>query len=276
MGRISNSWKLMKTSFSILRKDKELLLFPFLSLVFSIIVFISFIGGFWFLITTEMLSSSYAPMFWVLIFLLYLGVYFIILFFNTAVIGCATIRLKGGDPTIHDGLSIASKHLGKIFAWAIISATIGIILNVIRQRGGIAGKAVSFVSGIAWTYATFFIIPVMIYENQGVFKSIRRSAQVFKDAWGETFVGSFGFGIIFLLLGLIGIIFIILGAMFGFTGLIVGLIVSVVYWLIIGIIASAISSIYVSALYQYATEKKLPNGFDAVMMPPLKSSTQSF
>jgi len=64
--------------------------------------------------------------------------------------------------------------------------------------------------------------------------------------------------------------------MFGFTGLIVGLIVSVVYWLIIGIIASAISSIYVSALYQYATEKKLPNGFDAVMMPPLKSSTQSF
>jgi len=264
MGRIGNSWKLMKTSFSVLRKDKEILLFPVLSLIVTIVLLISIFTSFFFFIGVDML---FQPWTWVILFVIYVILYFIVLFFNTAVIGCATIRLNGGDPTIRDGFHIASKRIGKIFQWAVISAIVGVILKGLQQKGGTAGKIVSWIAGFAWTYATFFIIPVLIYEDKGVLRSIKRSAQIFKITWGETFIGSFGFGIIFFLFGLIGIVFIVTGAMFGAAGLLVGFIVAIIYWLIIGIVASATNGIYVAALYQFATKNQLPSAFDPSTIP---------
>ena len=265
MGRFGNSWKLMKTSFGVLRKDKEILLFPLLSLIVSVLILISFFTSFIFFIGIEQILNEYVL--WVLLFIIYIVLFFVVIFFNTAVVGCATIRLNGGDPTVGDGFRIAGKHIGKIFLWAVVSAIIGVILKAIQRKGGLAGRIVAGIAGFAWTYATFFIIPVLIYEDKGVFKSIKRSAQIFKITWGETFIGSFGFGIIFFLLALVGILFIIAGAMFGMTGIIIGLIVACVYWLIIGIVASATNGIYVAALYQYATKKKLPGDFDESMIP---------
>lgn len=264
MGRLVNSWQLMKTSFGVLRKDKEILLFPLLSLIITIVILISFFTGFFFFMGIEMLFS---PWTWVILFIIYIILYFVVIFFNTAVVGCATIRLTGGDPTISDGFHIAGKRIGKIFQWAVISAIVGIILKTLQQRGGTAGKIVSWIAGFAWTYATFFIIPVLIYEEKSVLRSIKRSAQIFKITWGETFVGSFGFGIIFFLLGLLGILFIIAGSIFGLTGLLIGLISAIIYWLIIGIVASATIGIYVAALYQYATKNQLPSVFDPSTIP---------
>ena len=119
-------------------------------------------------------------------FFIYFFLFFIVIFFNTAIIACANIRLNGGDPTVSDGLRIASQNIGRILIWALISATIGMILQAIRQRGGWVGKLIAGVFGIAWTYVTFFIIPVLIYEKKGIASSIRRSASLFKQTWGET------------------------------------------------------------------------------------------
>jgi hypothetical protein len=202
------------------------------------------------------------------LFFVYVVLYFIVIFFNTAVIGCATIRLNGGDPTVGDGFHIAGSHIKKILGWAIIGAIVGTILKTIQQKAGIAGKIISFAAGLAWTYATFFIIPVLIYEDKGVIKSIKRSGQIFKTTWGETIAGTFGFGIIFLLLGFLGVFILIGGGILGgFTGFIIGFIIAVIYWLIIGIIAAATNGIYVAALYQYATKNKLPSAFDTTAIP---------
>ena len=264
MGRLGNSWNLMKTSFGVLRKDKEIMLFPLISLIITVIIMISFFSSFIFFLNVDLMMT---PLFYIILFFIYVILYFIVIFFNTAVIGCATIRLNGGDPTVGDGFHIAGKHIGKIFGWAIVSAIVGVILKTIQQKGGIAGRVVSFVAGLTWTYATFFVIPVLIYEDQGVLKSIKRSALIFKTTWGETLAGTFGFGIIFFLLGLLGILFIIAGATLGPIGLIIGLISTVIYWLIIGIVASATNGIYVAALYQYATKKQIPKGFDESLIP---------
>jgi len=127
---------------------------------------------------------------------------------------------------------------------------------------------VAGILGIAWTYVTFFIIPVLIYEKKGIAPSIRRSASLFKQTWGETIIGTFGFGIIFVLLALLGILPILLGAYAGGnTGFLIGLICAFFYWAIIGVIASSLNGIYVAAMYQYATKKQLPSEFDPALMP---------
>ncbi|MCX6671422.1 MAG: DUF6159 family protein [Euryarchaeota archaeon] len=267
MGKFGNSWQLMKTSLGILRKDKEIMIFPVLSFIACAIILLSFFAGFWFLGLPSMDTS---PWLWVVtMFLIYFVLFFIVIFFNTAIIACANIRLNGGDPTVSDGLRIASQNIGRILIWALISATIGMILQAIREKGGWVGRIIAGVFGIAWTYVTFFIIPVLIYEKKGVASSIRRSASLFKQTWGETLIGSFGFGAIFFLLALLGILPIILGYFLGgTTGVIVGLIIAVFYWAFIGVVVSATNGIYVAALYQYATKKQLPPEFDSSLIPP--------
>jgi hypothetical protein len=267
MGKIGRSWQLMKTSLGVLRKDKEIMIFPVLSFTACVIILASFFVGFWFLgyHSTETISWVW----YILMIPLYFILFFIVIFFNTAIIACAHIRLNGGDPTVSDGLRIASQNIGRIILWALISATIGMILQIIRERFGWIGKIVAGVAGLAWTYVTFFIIPVIIYEKKGMGSSIRRSASLFKETWGETIIGTFGFGIIFGLLALLGIIPIILGAIYwGVLGAVVGVIIAFFYWAIIGVVASATNGIYVAAMYQYATTKQLPSAYDASLIPP--------
>ncbi|HVQ01712.1 MAG TPA: DUF6159 family protein [Candidatus Thermoplasmatota archaeon] len=266
MGKIGRSWQLMKTSIGILRKDKEIMIFPVLSFVACIIILISFLAGFFFI---GLPSLDAAPLVWVaMMILLYFILFFIVIFFNTAVIACANIRLNGGDPTVADGLRIASQNIGRILIWTLIAATVGVILQVIRERAGWVGKIVAGILGLAWTYVTFFIIPILIFEKKGVASSIRRSASLFKQTWGETIIGTFGFGIIFVLLALLGFVPILLGLLIDSQiSAIVGLIIALFYWAIIGVVASATNGIYVATLYQYATKKQLPVEFDASLLP---------
>jgi len=266
MGKFSNSWQLMKTSFSVLRKDKEIMIFPVLSFVACAIILLSFFVGFWFLGLPSIDTS-----FWIwaiaMIFI-YFILFFIVIFFNTAIIACAHIRLNGGDPTVSDGLRIASQNLGRIFLWALISATIGMILQAIREKAGLLGKIIALGIGITWSFVTFFIIPVLIYEKKGILPSIRRSGSLFTQTWGETIIGSFGLGAVFIVFALVGIIPIVLGVIFGgMIGLVIGFIIAFFIWAILGVVASALNGIYVAAMYQYATTKQLPAAFDPSLIP---------
>lgn len=269
MGRLGNSWALMKISLGVIRKDKELLLFPVFSLICCLIVLASFVGIF-FIAGLPTLDTPLSIFPWVVyFFVMYYLLYFFIIFFNTAIVGCATIRLTGGDPTIADGFRIASQHIGKILLWTLVSSTVGVILQAIRERGGWVGKIIAGIIGFAWTYATFFVIPVLIYEKEGVWGSVKRSAKIFKQTWGETFTGSFGFGIIFVLLAFLGILPIVVGGLLAgnVAGAIFGLTIAFSYWIIIGALASATNGVYVAALYQFATKKQLPTVFEASMIP---------
>jgi len=204
-----------------------------------------FFGGF----------SEHSPLIIVLLFIMYLVFYFIGIYFNTAIIGCATIRLEGGNPTIKDGFRIANKNLRAIAGWALIAATVGIILSAIRERAGILGQIVISLIGFAWTMAAFFVIPVYIYENLSVSKAIKRSAHVFKDTWGETFIGYFGLGLILVPLALIGLIPIAVG--FYVDGLLVGFIIALLYWIIIACLGIAAQGVLKASLYRYAITGKV-------------------
>ena len=267
MGKFVRGWQLMKTSLGVLRKDKEIMIFPVLSFIACAIILVSFFTGFWFLGLPSINSTQWL---WVVVMILiYFVLFFIVIFFNTAIIACANIRLNGGDPTVSDGLRIASQNIGRILIRALISATIGMILQAIRERAGWIGKLIIGIIGIAWTYVTLFIIPVLIYEKKGIAPSIKRSASLFKQTWGETIIGTFGFGIIFVLLALLGILPIVVGFYLGgTTGVIIGFIIAFFYWAFIGIVASATNGIYVAAMNQYATKKQLSSEFDASLLPP--------
>ena len=92
-GKFARSWGLMKASAAVLRSDKALLAFPLLSGLCSLVVAASFLLP----VALAVIASDghaldrdrWSPATWLLMFAFYLVQYFVIVFFNTALAGCA-------------------------------------------------------------------------------------------------------------------------------------------------------------------------------------------
>src|SRR3989344_4382220 len=267
----SHSWQLVKESFAVLKKDKEIMLFPIVSGILVVIAFISLfvpIAAFSFLSGSDLSS----PLFYGLLFVYYVITSFIVIFFNTGLITCAHMRLNGKDPTFKDGLKHAWKHVGNIFVWSLISATVGLILRMIvdrienSERLGPFGKIVGMIFigllGMAWSFLTFFVIPVMVFENKNAFESIKHSGSLFKKTWGENVIGQFSMGIIFGLLSLIGVGAFALAFLSGSVTVMVivgGL--ALFFWMLLAIIGTSLNGIFVAAMYNYAKTGRVPSAY---------------
>jgi hypothetical protein len=269
MQRLANSWSLVKASWAVLRADKELIIFPIIAFIGSIIVTITFAVP---MVITRMfdgLSDGRGGQvgLYLFSFLFYLVQYTVVIFSNSALMGAATIRLKGGDPTVGDGLRIASQHFGSIVGYALISATVGMILRAIAERG-IIGRIVSSLFGMAWNIITYLAVPVLVIENVGPIEAVKRSGALLKKTWGEQIAGNFGmgavFGLIFLALILLFVPVIVAVASTQSVGLIIFVIVAYVLLMIgLGLFSSALGGIYTAAVYQYATTGEAGEFFDA-------------
>lgn len=270
-GSVSNSFALVKASANVLRLDKELLVFPLLSGIATLLVCATFVApiamtGGWEIFAAEG-EGGYVPM--ALMFGFYVVQYTVIFFFNAALVGAALIRLDGGDPTVGDGLAIASKRMGSLIGYAVMAATVGMILRMISERSGLLGKIVAGLAGVAWTLATYLAVPVLVTKNIGPLDAVKESAMIFKRTWGEQVVGNFGMGWAMFLL------------FFGWTGLTVGMIwlganvlaaslipiiaVSVLGYVALALFGSALNGIYTAALYRYAMTGEVAN-FDPAIM----------
>lgn len=267
--RISTGWNLAKQSLQVLRLDKELLIFPLVSSITCLFVMATFAVPMFltgaFEIPEEGVSTTQKVWFGVLGFLYYFVSYFVVIFFNSALIGCAIIRLKGGDPVVKDGIGAAMARLPQIAGWALVAATVGFILKAIESRSQKVGAIVSGLLGMAWSITTFFVIPVVVVEKTGPIDAIKRSVSIMKKTWGESLAANFGIGMITFLACLLAILPIaggvaLLGSSAVLGGVLIGL--GVLWIVIVSLISSALGSIVVAALYVYAAEDKMPAHFD--------------
>jgi ABC-type multidrug transport system fused ATPase/permease subunit len=264
---IQRSYSIFKQSLSVLRQDKEILIFPLLSGIFTIIAMVGLISGgvmsgFFqrFLNSGDRgLANNIAA--YAALFVWYFVSWFIVLFFNVAVVACARIRLEGGDPTTADGFRAARENLKAIVMWALISATVGLILRMIADRSKLVGQIIAKILGAAWAITTYFVVPVMIFEKRGPRESMKSSTELISRTWGESLVAAAGVGITIMLLGIGGLAFPILGVLISPTAAVIGLGIMVLYWLVLAIVSSALTGIYRTGLYLYAKEGRPMQGF---------------
>ena len=259
--RLRIGWQLTKVSLSILRREKGLILLPFLSLLTTGVAWILFFLGIFFFVPNP--TNPFGSVFFYAgLAVVYFITFFVSIYFNAAVMGAAMIRLNGGDPTISDGLKVANENLRRIAGWALLSATVGLILRAIADRAGIIGRIIAGFAGAAWGVITYLVVPVLIFEKVGPWAAVKRSGSLLRKTWGEAMGGYFSLGAVFLLLALPGLLLLLGGvAIGGIVGLLIGGAVAVVYWLILGLLGAAAQSILVTALYRYATTGKLGFGF---------------
>ena len=272
MSKFSRSWKLVKESFAILRADKELMLFPILSAVACLVTTAMIVAGGTLAIFPAIRAAAAAherwqpntssPAFLLAVFSVYVVNYFIIVFFNVALVGVASSRLMGGSWTFRDGLALAWARKGTIFLWALVAATVGMILRTLEERMGLVGRVIVKLIGIAWTLACYFVVPVLAFEDLTPFAAVKRSARLFKDTWGERVAGGFSIGAVFLVLALPGIgVWIAMSLAFSVEGMLIGLGLLFLYLLLLSVVSSAVQGIFNAALYRYACFKQVPPAF---------------
>ena len=268
--RISNSWRLVKASFAVLQADKELIVFPVISFIAMAVISVAFfvpfaaaglldsIGG----------SDGRGILSYIVLFLFYVVTYTVTIFANSALIGAALIRLNGGDPTLKDGFRIASDRIGKIVGYALISATVGVVLRVLAERSGVIGRIVIGIIGFVWSIATFLVVPVLVTEDIGPIDAVKRSAELLKKTWGEQIVGNFGIGTVFGLIAfavliVIGVPLFALGASANSPALfLLAMVIIVLAMIAIGLVGSTLSGIYQAAVYRYAVDGEIAEYFD--------------
>jgi len=255
------SYAIFVESLRVLAKDKEILIFPVLSGIITIIAFVTIVFAGHSSGLLREFQAGNRVLGYVVLFVWYFVSWFIVLFFNVAVIACASIRLRGGDPTIADGFRASMQHLGRIAVWALISATVGVILRVIAERAKLIGRIISGLLGAAWSIATYFIVPVMIFEGRSIGDSVKQSTQLIAKTWGESLIAAGGIGAFIMLLAVGGLALPIAAIFISPTAALVALGVMVVYWIALSVVSAALSGIFRTALYLYATEGRTPAGF---------------
>jgi len=266
MGKIARTWSMMSECWEVLKQDKSLLIFPLISGFCCLLLLVSFAIPIW-------VTGAWQPpgqgahtvqqiAYYGTLFLFYICNYFIVVFFNAAIIACATVRMGGGNPTIGDGLRAAAARLPVIVGWALISATVGLVLRIIEDRSDKIGRLISGLLGMGWTVVSFLVVPILVVENKSPFTALKDSTELLKRTWGERLVSGFSFGVIFFLLTIPAIALVVVAAFFGSVIVIVLCSALVVVYLIgLGLVQSALQSIFQAALYLYARNGQVPEGF---------------
>ena len=267
MGRLSNTWKLAKTSWAVLKKDRELLWIPVLSfLVSAAVIVVVLVLTFLTLSTTSSggeTTTEFNPAMIVLYVVAAMALGIIAVFFNGALVAGAHERLTGGDPTVRSSVGRAFARLGGLVPWAIITTTVGLVLQALRGRAGFLGRIVTHMLSMAWEVVTFLTVPAIMIDDLGAIEGLKRSASLLRQTWGENLAARVGFGLLGFLLMIpaaaVAGLFIASG-----SGVLaaVGIIAAVAWLSVVLVVLSALNAIFQTALYLYATTGVLPSGFE--------------
>ena len=298
MGRFKISWDIFKRSLSVIMRNKALLLFPVITLVFIFIIALVYISPFVLWLTGHTLTD---PVHWEALggefkgavenkemilgtigftwfALIYLISMFLATFINVAFYNEIIHVLNDKRVSIARGFKAALSRIKLIMIWSLFAGIVGIIIKTLEERLGFVGRWIISLIGISWSVASVFIIPVIIREEKSSnpLKLLKTSALTFKKTWGEAVIGFIGIGFLFLF-GLLGVFFLLMSWVFvaitfpevGSFVLTTFLVLVLLFFILLfpfGFLTHTAKHVYRCALYVYATEGAVPGSFDEDMM----------
>jgi hypothetical protein len=264
-GRFANSMALARSSWNVLRDDKQLALLPAISLATTALVAVGVLVPIGLIVHNGSGGSAGGPVVWILGFAGALALTYVAVFFNAALVFAADRRFRGENVTIREAIDAAGTRAHVLLPWALLSVTVSLVLRAVEQRGGIVGAIVGRIADMAWSVVTFLVLPVLVFEGTGPIDAVKRSGQLFKRTWGENLITNGGIGLVGGLLALAGIVPLMLFFAIGGPAVVVGIALFVAWILAISVVSAALTGIFQVALYRFATGAPVP-GFDQAQL----------
>ena len=278
MNVFSRSWNLTKLSFEVIKQDSEMLLFPLIGGISSIVYAVALIYPTIVVNIVRETTSGAGEVAlnmvdFAILFAAYMGLAFIATFFNVCVVYTTKTRFEGGDATFMDSLKFALSRLHLIFMWSVLSATVGILLHSLDRAaeragalGGLFLGILRSILGAAWSILTIFVVPAMVYRDLGPIQAIKSSTQTLQQTWGESLVRHYGLGLmqfLFILLGVAITVAMAVGlSALGATGYIITGVFALVYFVAVVLVFNVANAVFNTALYAWANTGEAPASFD--------------
>jgi hypothetical protein len=271
--RIDYTFSVMGHSWGLLQRQRSLIVFPLLSAISCLLVILTFLVplGFagkvdYLLSEHERVKAGVSPVLaYGVTFVFYVVNYFVIVFFNAALVACAAKHMAGEETSFSDGLKMAAARLPQIFGWAVLSASVGVLFRVIENTHEKAGDIVASILGTAWTLMTYLVVPALVVEGYGPLDAVSASTRMLKKTWGDQLVSGVAFGLLAFGLMAPAIIALIWASATGHGSTL--LIAGCVSWLVVVACAqSALETIFQTSLYLYSRDGQAPAGFPSAML----------
>jgi len=265
--KFRNSYRLVKESFWLLLQDVEILVFPvFAFLVVCILGFLVFnIFGFTSLSSFPEKGSP-TPEFIAAVITVYFLIFFVFTFSNAGVIAATYERLSGNNPTTESSWNVITQNFGRIFLWALSSATVGVVLMILRNRKNRTWNALWGAVEIAWDVLYFVVLPIVVLENCSLKEGKEKAKFLLKKTWGENIIGQFSMGLFFSILWVaISLLFLVIPLLPSFLS-IPTLVFMLISYFIVGILMNTLRNIYATALYFYATTGEVPDQYSSELI----------
>jgi hypothetical protein len=255
--------QLLGACWSMLREDREMLWLPFIGALFALIAWlILFFPGWLIGWAASGQSDRVGP--FVGMVLGTFGATCVSVYFQAALVIAANERADGGDPTRSGVLAAAWQRRGAILKWSLLTTTVGLAIRAVQDRLGAAGAILGALGGLAWSVATFLVVPVLVAEDVGPVTAVKRSATVLKQTYGTSIRTTLRFGLIAFLLWLPAIAVVVLGVVLLGRGTAsdavgIGLIaIGVLAMVALAVVFSAIGAYARALIYRYAVGRPTP------------------
>ncbi len=260
MSRIRRGWGLTKKSWTLLNEHRELIRFPLYGAVATVPLAILFFGPGLYLLDKDSLAGA--------IPLLVIGVYVLSVvgfYFSVGLAAAANMIFDGRPATVADGLAVSRANFSQICGWAALSTAISVLMGVLENQGGIAGNVAARLVGMAWSLVTFLAVPVIAIEGTGPLQTLKRSASIFRQRWGQQITGNIAIGAAVFLIGVLpAIVLIVAGVALWSSASFLGALLVVIGALVLAIamlVSRALSGVFGVALYRYALDGQAVGGF---------------
>lgn len=263
LGRIRIGFALTRDSVGVLRNHPKLAVFPFVSGVATIGYLVALFAPVFVFDATIGLSSVGDTGLLALLFAWYFGTAFIAAFFNGALVDATGDVFAGKEPSLRRSLRAAADELRLLLAWAAASATVGLLLRALDSSDSIVADLVRVVVSVGWTVTTFFVIPVIMFEDTSIRGTFGQSAETFRETWGETLGVSAGVTLTVFAATAVALVVAVGGALALGLGTVAALVALAVF---VGayLAYTTIWGVVKTALYGYAKEGLTPSEFQDV------------
>ncbi len=260
MSRIKRGWGLTKKSWGLVRDHPSLIRFPLYGAIATTLLAIVFLGPGLYLFDQDELAGA--------IPLIVIGVYVLSVvgfYFSVGLAAAADMIFRGQEATVGDGLAVARERFSQICGWAAISTAISVVMGVLENQGGIGGQIAARLVGMAWSLVTFLAVPVIAIEGTGPVETLKRSASMFRQRWGQQITGNVAIGAAIFLIGVLPAAVLIVGGLLLWSSAsFLGALLVVVGALVLAIallLSKALSGVFGVALYRYALDGETVGGF---------------
>ena len=262
MSRIRRGWELTKKSWSLLRAHPSLIRFPVYGAIATTLLAVVVVGPGLFLLNDDR-SGIGIPVIVVGVYLLSVAGFY----FSVGLAAAADMIFRGENATVANGLAVSRSRFSQICGWAAISTLISVVIGFIENRGGIGGQIAARLIGMAWSLITFLAVPVIAIEGTGPFETLKRSAGLFRERWGQQITGNVAIGGAVMLIGVLpAVLLIVIGMSVWSSASFLGALLVVVGVIAIAValvVSKALSGIFGVALYRYALAGETVGGFTA-------------